>query len=102
MKGPCKTPGCASHAINPHRHGRKPDVDLDLCDVCYWRKRAIDWRKWPDKKPGKGGVYLINAKGDFVSIGDYDPKYEYWVANEEMVDVTHWAEIPRPEGEETA
>ena len=21
-------------------HGRKTGVDLDLCDVCYWRKRA--------------------------------------------------------------
>jgi hypothetical protein len=21
-------------------HGRKPGVDLDLCDVCYWRVRA--------------------------------------------------------------
>lgn len=27
-------------AINPSHHGRKNDVDLDLCDVCYWRKRA--------------------------------------------------------------
>lgn len=31
---------CGSYAINPHSHGRLPDVDLDLCDVCYWRKRA--------------------------------------------------------------
>ena len=26
-------------AINPHMHGRD-NADLDLCDVCYWRKRA--------------------------------------------------------------
>ena len=31
---------CTSHAINPHLHGREEGVDLDLCDVCYWRKRA--------------------------------------------------------------
>jgi len=31
---------CGSYAINPHLHGRKKGVDLDLCDVCYWRKRA--------------------------------------------------------------
>ena len=31
---------CGSHAINPHLHGRD-DTDLDLCDVCYWRKRAL-------------------------------------------------------------
>ena len=26
-------------AINPASHGRDK-TDLDLCDVCYWRKRA--------------------------------------------------------------
>lgn len=31
---------CGSYAINPHCHGREEDIDLDLCDVCYWRKRA--------------------------------------------------------------
>lgn len=36
----CKTPGCGSYAINPRAHGRQPDTDLDLCDVCYWRTRA--------------------------------------------------------------
>jgi len=30
---------CGSHAINRHLHGRDGS-DLDLCDVCYWRKRA--------------------------------------------------------------
>jgi hypothetical protein len=31
---------CRSCAINPKAHGREPGVDLDLCDVCYWRKQA--------------------------------------------------------------
>ena len=31
---------CGSYAINPSQHGREEGVDLDLCDVCYWRKRA--------------------------------------------------------------
>ena len=34
---------CGSYAINPSHHGREPKVDLDLCDVCYWRKRATEW-----------------------------------------------------------
>lgn len=34
---PCKR--CGSFAINHHRHGRDGS-DEDLCDVCYWRKRA--------------------------------------------------------------
>lgn len=33
---------CSSHAINPSLHGRQPGVDLDLCDVCYWRQRAAN------------------------------------------------------------
>lgn len=32
---------CGSAAINHHRHGRDGS-DPDLCDVCYWRKRADD------------------------------------------------------------
>ncbi|CAB4195351.1 hypothetical protein UFOVP1299_6 [uncultured Caudovirales phage] len=35
---PCKK--CGSYAVNDSLHGREAGVDLDLCDVCYWRKRA--------------------------------------------------------------
>ena len=31
---------CRSYAINENHHGREKGEDLDLCDVCYWRKRA--------------------------------------------------------------
>lgn len=37
-KGRCTK--CGSYAINQHLHGRENGIDLDLCDVCYWRKRA--------------------------------------------------------------
>ena len=37
--GKCKK--CGSHAINHNLHGRDGS-DADLCDVCYWRKRAVD------------------------------------------------------------
>jgi hypothetical protein len=30
---------CRSYAINHSQHGRDGS-DADLCDVCYWRKRA--------------------------------------------------------------
>lgn len=30
---------CGSWAINHNAHGRDGS-DADLCDVCYWRKRA--------------------------------------------------------------
>jgi hypothetical protein len=35
---------CGSYAINDHMHGRVRGVDLGLCDVCYWRKRAEAYR----------------------------------------------------------
>lgn len=38
MPNQCKI--CGSYAINPEEHGREAGKDLDLCDVCYWRKRA--------------------------------------------------------------
>lgn len=38
----CKTLGCGSYAINHGSHGRDGS-DGDLCDVCYWRKRAGAW-----------------------------------------------------------
>ena len=42
---------CGSLAINHHLHGRDGS-DLDLCDVCYWRKRAEEcWRKRYNIKP---------------------------------------------------
>jgi hypothetical protein len=30
---------CSSYAVNHHCHGRD-GTDPDLCDVCFWRKRA--------------------------------------------------------------
>ena len=41
---------CRSGAINPSDHGRTVGVDLDLCDACYWRKRA-DSATWPKPRP---------------------------------------------------
>lgn len=35
-----KCKNCGSYAVNPHCHGRHAGIDLDLCDVCYWRLRA--------------------------------------------------------------
>jgi len=31
---------CGSYAINEHSHGRIKGVNLQLCDVCYWRAIA--------------------------------------------------------------
>jgi len=44
---------CGSYAINPNNHGRDPKKDLNLCDVCYWRKRAEALQKKEDKTNAK-------------------------------------------------
>lgn len=43
---------CGSHAINHHCHGRD-GTDGDLCDVCYWRKRA--------ERPAQPGYQALQA-----------------------------------------
>ena len=37
---------CGSMAVNHHMHGRD-GTDADLCDVCYWRKRAEQLKAKP-------------------------------------------------------
>lgn len=62
MKQACER--CGSYAINHHCHGRDGS-DQDLCDVCYWRKRA----EFKDEEPialvyrsavlqGSDGLYI--------------------------------------------
>lgn len=36
---------CGSYAINPTMHGRSPGIDLDKCDVCYWRSKLAALEK---------------------------------------------------------
>ena len=38
---------CGSYAINHHCHGRNGS-DGDLCDVCYWKKRANEYKQQAD------------------------------------------------------
>ena len=44
---------CGSHAINQNHHGRHPGEDLDLCDVCYWRKRANGFKEKNENYKGE-------------------------------------------------
>ena len=49
---------CGSQAINPRSDGREPDVDLDLCDVCYWRKRAETYEAFIKKAREESSVVI--------------------------------------------
>lgn len=64
MSGKCI--GCGSFAINHNCHGRDGS-DGELCDVCYWRKRAgeLDGFKLPCDVLVKPG--MIFGKGVSVS-----------------------------------
>ena len=52
---------CGSYAINHKAHGRDGS-DADLCDVCYWRKRAVLASPLPDD--------LIEQVLDALRIGE--------------------------------
>ena len=66
---------CGSFAINPSNHGRDK-TDLNLCDVCYWRKRAeaADEIKLPvylhPPQSGKTDYVLTEADRDLVSAAN--------------------------------
>ena len=52
---------CGSYAVNPGRSGRDESSDLDLCDVCYWRKRADN--------TGKGQEITFGEALRFLKLG---------------------------------
>lgn len=60
-----KCNACGSHAINHHLHGRDGN-DLDLCDVCYWRKRHGDLLS--DVEMAFAGIEAVSDSGD---VGAY-------------------------------
>lgn len=67
---------CGSHGVNHHLHGRDGS-DPDLCDVCYWRKRAV-----PKLQPIKN-VKRNNATYILVALRSHPYHLEpvYWKNN---------------------
>ena len=65
-----KCKDCGSYAINPHLHGRDLN-DKDLCDVCYWRKRATNQMKSvtiKNKKTNKLLLKIIHRKDGTIDM----------------------------------
>lgn len=55
---------CGSHAINHHLHGRDGS-DRDLCDVCFWRKRAVPkLRPLKEVKRNEVAYILVALRSD--------------------------------------
>lgn len=63
---------CGSHAINQHLHGRDGS-DPSLCDVCYWRARAEDWRRRLDDAIREAHIYQGYCP-DKLQPDAYDPE----------------------------
>lgn len=92
----CSTKGCGSYAVNPEHHGRTYGVDLDLCDVCYWRKRAPEPR--PISEAPKDGRMVLICLPDHDpqwTIGVFDPR-KRWVDCLAIlvVEPTHFLPLP--------
>lgn len=86
---------CRSGAINPGHHGRT-EADLDLCDVCYWRKRAPEPRPIGDA-PHDGSLVLIclpDSKPQWT-MGVFDRAH--WIdlcCAASVVEPTHFLPLP--------
>ena len=81
----CTVPGCGSHAINPGHHGRTEGADLDLCDVCYWRKRA-ESATWPNPRP----ISEAPMDGSMVLIRLPDTKPQWTMG---VFARAHWVDL---------
>lgn len=84
---------CRSGAINPEQHGRTADIDLDLCDVCYWRKRAQ-----PEPRPiREASSYPCRVLAWFPSLSGWRIAYAgFWGMDESNGDhmPTHFLPLP--------
>jgi hypothetical protein len=65
-----------------------------LDEIKRLRAKALDWKKWPEEKPGKTDMYVTHDGDDWFRHmflnGSWEPS---------QPEVKRWAKIPRPEGE---
>lgn len=73
---------CHSFAINHGCHGRDGS-DADLCDVCYWRKRADELRKELAEADTLREAIAAPVTGWDTGLSqDYDRKLGKWFADQ--------------------
>ena len=75
---------CGSYAINPGMHGRDGS-DVDLCDVCYWRKRSDKLARLVKEHNDKmwNGCLSTRCNDNCETVGDCPMQY--------MIDLPEWA-----------
>ena len=96
---------CRSYAINHHLHGRDGS-DGDLCDVCYWRKRAESsgWHKADEQMPEANKPVLVLYlsalwKNPTMAVAinfDGTGIFRCLQGGSEISRVTHWMPLPEP------
>ena len=59
-------------AVNDGMNGREKGVDLNLCDVCYWRDRAEKLK--PLAKIGELAVAYKKVSDEYVYTNHTDPE----------------------------
>lgn len=86
---------CGSYAINHGHHGRDGS-DRDLCDVCYWRKRAVEvgWVNLTDNVPPPGRVVLFWSPDREMAFTGVWNKGAILDGGTRTA-VTHWTPLPR-------
>jgi len=90
---------CRSGAINPGHHGRDESTDLDLCDVCYWRKRA-ESATWPKPRPISEAPHktllLVRVPGlrPEWTMGLFDCCWVDMCCAEAEIEPTHFLPLP--------
>lgn len=94
---------CRSYAINHNHHGRDGS-DGDLCDVCYWRKRAESSGWQPIETAPKDGtdilLHVVYGQSEiligYFYSGDAAHHGFYEIDGDDINNPTHWMPLPEP------
>jgi len=87
---------CGSQAINPGFRERPQGIDLDLCDVCFWRVRAQPEPRPIEEAPKDNPI--LAWEQDRWFIGEWNDSAKRWVDDECCRSPTHFLPLPpKPE-----
>lgn len=65
---------CRSYAINLNQNGRD-DTDPDLCDACYWRRRATQAEEVVNRLPKTSdGVPIVPGDSVYIEHSGFEKR----------------------------
>ena len=92
---------CGSQAINPGFRERPQGIDLDLCDVCFWRVKAQPEPRPSEEAPNTAILAWCPATEELTE--GWEVVYPsnqpgWWCGNGELHQPTHFLPLPpKPE-----